>query len=168
MCIVERYQRRKGWMFWGCFHGDIKGPGVFWAKEWGSINAARYREKIIPIVEGWLRLNKNAGNELIFMQDSAPAHMAALTTEDLRERGIHYAKWPSFSPDLNSIEKVWNWMKDWIQDHYDDTLLRWDELREAVEAAWDALPATYLPEELSKVPARCQAVIDANGMHTRY
>jgi transposase len=102
------------------------------------------------------------------MQDSAPAHTAALTIEDLRERGIHYVKWPSFSPDLNPIKKVWNWMKDWIQDRYDDTLMRWDELREAVKAAWDALPATYLAEELSKMPARCQAVIDANGMHTRY
>jgi crotonobetainyl-CoA:carnitine CoA-transferase CaiB-like acyl-CoA transferase len=59
-------------------------------------------------------------------------------------------------------------MKDWMKDRYDDTLLRWDELREAVEAAWDTLPATYLAEELSKMPARCQAVIDANGMHTRY
>jgi transposase len=131
------------------------------------ITAARYREKIVPIIKDWLRLNRNAGNELIFMQDSAPTHVAALTIEDLRERGIYYVKWPSFSPDLNPFEKVWNWMKDWIQDRYDDTLLRWDELQEAVEAAWDALPATYLAEELSKMP-RCQAVTDANGMHTRY
>jgi hypothetical protein len=59
-------------------------------------------------------------------------------------------------------------MKDWIQDRYNDTLLLWDELREAVEAAWDVLLATYLAEKLSKMLARCQAVIDANGMHTRY
>jgi DDE superfamily endonuclease len=82
--------------------------------------------------------------------------------------GAFCVKWPSFSPDLNPIEKVWNWMKDWIQDHFDDTLISWDELREAVEAAWEALPATYLAEELSKMPARCQAVIDADRMHTRY
>jgi transposase len=91
-CIVERYQRRKGWMFWSCFNGDIKGPYVFWEKEWGSINAARYRERIVPLVEGWLRLNRNAGNELVFMQDSAHAHRAALTMEDLRERGIYCVK----------------------------------------------------------------------------
>jgi transposase len=102
------------------------------------------------------------------MQDSAPSHRAAQTMEDLRERDVHCVKWPAFSPDLNLIEKVWNWMKDWIQDHFDDTLKGWDEIREAVEAAWEALPPTYLAEELSKMPARCQAVIDANGMHTRY
>jgi DDE superfamily endonuclease len=102
------------------------------------------------------------------MQDSTPAHMAAQTMEDLHERGVHYVKWPSFSPDLNPIEKVWNWMKDWIQDHFDDTLISWDELREAVKAAWEALLVTYLAEELSKMPARCQAVIDVDEMHTRY
>jgi hypothetical protein len=59
-------------------------------------------------------------------------------------------------------------MKDWIQDHYDDTLTGWDELREAVQSAWDAVPASYFAEELSKMPARCQAVIDANGIHTKH
>jgi hypothetical protein len=28
-CIIERHQRRKGWMFWGCFYGNMKGPGIF-------------------------------------------------------------------------------------------------------------------------------------------
>jgi hypothetical protein len=25
-CIVERHQRKKGWMFWGCFHGHTNEP----------------------------------------------------------------------------------------------------------------------------------------------
>jgi len=37
-CIVKRHQRKKGWMFWGCFYGHIKGLGIFWEKDWGSIN----------------------------------------------------------------------------------------------------------------------------------
>ena len=31
-CIVERVQRPKGWMFWGCFNASRKGPGIFWEK----------------------------------------------------------------------------------------------------------------------------------------
>ena len=37
-CIVERHQRRKGWMFWGCFHRHTQGPGTFWEKDWGTID----------------------------------------------------------------------------------------------------------------------------------
>lgn len=41
-------------------------------------------------------------------------------------------------------------------------LLRW------VEEAWEALPEEYLGELICSIPARCQAVINANGMHTKY
>jgi hypothetical protein len=57
-------------------------------------------------------------------------------------------------------------MKDWIQEHYDDNLRGYDELRAAIIAAWEAVPPAYLLELLESMPARCQAVIDANSMHT--
>ncbi len=164
-CIIERHQRRKGWMFWGCFHGDKKGPGVFWEKDWGSIKETTYRAHIVPIIDDWIQTN---GGDLTFMQDGVPAYAAKGTIQDLRQRGIQAVRWPAYSPDLNPIEMVWNWMKDWIQERYGDTLYKYDELRVAVKAAWDAVPADYLKELLQSMPARCQAVIDANGMQTRF
>ena len=44
-------------MFWGCFAGRKKGPGIFWEKEWGTITAELYQAYIVPIVDGWMRLN---------------------------------------------------------------------------------------------------------------
>jgi transposase len=104
------------------------------------------------------------------MQDSAPCHVAKGTIEDLEEGGIICIRWPAFSPDLNPIEMVWNWnwMKDWIQERHDDSLQDYDELREAIVAAWNAVPDAYLNQLLEEMPARCQAVVDANGLHTRY
>ena len=103
------------------------------------------------------------------MQDGAPGHRGQYTATELHECGIYPIFWPAFSPDLNPIEMVWNWMKDWIQEHYpNDNELSYNLLREVVRAAWDAVPETFLKDLIESMPARCQAVIDACGGHTKY
>ncbi|EED19447.1 Hsp40 co-chaperone Jid1, putative [Talaromyces stipitatus ATCC 10500] len=73
-------------------------------------------------------------------EDGAPGHTSKETIEELHSRGIYPIYWLAFSPDLNPIEAVWNWMKDWIQEQYpDDEQFSYDRLREVVRAAWDAL-----------------------------
>jgi transposase len=52
------------------------------------------------------------------MQDGAPGHSAIETQAALNERGIYSVFWPAFSPDLSSIETVWDRMKDYIERHY--------------------------------------------------
>jgi transposase len=69
------------------------------------------------------------------MQDAAPAHAAKGTIKDLQKREIVCLRWPIYSPDLNPIEIVWNWMKDWIQERYDDNLHRYNAPRAAIIAA---------------------------------
>jgi len=103
------------------------------------------------------------------MQDGAPGHRAGTTIEDLRERGIIPIFWPAFSPDLNPIESVWNRMKQWIEEEYGDIhFTNYDRLREAVLAAWRAIPQDWLDDLVKSMRDRCQAVIDAEGYHTKY
>jgi hypothetical protein len=110
-------------MFWGCFNGIEQGPGLFWEKEWDSINQISYCQHIVsrysfpssskyinlilwkvPLIHGWLTIRSN----LYFMQDGAPGHRAKATKQDLEERGIQKKRifWPAYSPDLNPIETV--------------------------------------------------------------
>jgi hypothetical protein len=106
--------QKKGWMFWGCFSGvSGKGPGLFWEKEWGSINQYSYQEHTLPLIDAWIHENRRRGIELLFMQDGAPGHAAQSTQANIRTRGIRIIFWPPFSSDLNPIENCWNWIKDY-------------------------------------------------------
>jgi hypothetical protein len=58
-------------------------------------------------------------------------------------------------------------MKDWIQERYDDDLRSYDAFRAAINAAWEAVEKDFLLQLLETMPARCQAVIKANGLHTK-
>jgi DDE superfamily endonuclease len=157
-------------MFWGSFAGSTKGPAVFLEKEWGKITSTSYREHVVLLIREWIerRRRERWNADIVLMQDNAPAHSAKATLEELQEAFIHIWDWPAYSPDLNPIETVWNWMKDWIQDHYEETVRMGLPLKQAIWRAWYAVPEHFLRDLVNEMSARCQAVIDANGKHTRY
>ena len=111
----------------------------------------------------WIRLHP----ELILMQDGASSHTAADTIREFAEKGVRLIYWPPYSPDLNPIEAVWNIMKDWIQENYGERMT-YPRLRIAVRQAWDAVGKERLDHLIDEMHDRCQAVIDAKGMHTKY
>ena len=157
------------------FHGTIvdgkKGPGIFWEKELGSMNSTNYNEVVLSEIEKFF--HENRGEGYIFMQDNTPSHRSRETMIKLSLRQIPYVKFPPYSPDLNLIEHVWNWMKNWIQDHYwqaryNVAKVPLQELRRIILAAWEAVPDSYIQELYDSWWRRCQAVIDANGGPTKY
>lgn len=151
-------------MFWGSFNGTTKGPSAFWEKDWGTIGGESYCQRVVPLVHAWMRVTPG----LVFMQDNAPGHAAAVTTQDLQERGIITIVWPPYSPDLNPIETVWCWMKDYIQHRYGHLNPSYDQLRGIVKEAWDAITPQQLHDLLDTMQQRCQDVIDAEGGPTKW
>jgi len=108
----------------------------------------------VPVIHGYIELMRRQGVHLKLMQDGAPGHAAGETKEDLRERGIIIIYWPPFSPDLKPIKKVWNIMKNYLQDNYPENML-YDRLRAAVNDAWEKVGRFKLEELINGMKARC-------------
>jgi transposase len=104
---------------------------------------------------------------MVLMQDGAPGHSAEYTMQELRDRNITVISWLTYSPDLNPIETLWNRMKDTLQAQYPDKMT-YDQLRAAVKAVWDAIPDDDVRALIRTMRQRCEAVIVANGLHTRF
>ena len=122
-----------------------------------------YIEHIIPVLDDWLQQH----SELQFMQDGAPGHKGGKTQAEIERRGMSKIFWSPYSPDLNLSEKIWDWMKDYIEDNFPERMT-YAQLRTAVRQAWDAITVDQLNELIDSMQARCQAVIDANGNHIPY
>jgi hypothetical protein len=162
--LQHKYSKLPAWMFWGTIIRGTKGPFVFIEKEWGNVNSEVYNTHVLSLVEGYCTRNPGC----IFMQDNAPAHRSIETRINLLERRIRWIPWPPYSPDLNLIEHVWNWMKNWIQEHYwravyNASKLTLAQLKQIILDAWNAVPDSYIETLYNSWRARCQAVIDANG-----
>lgn len=51
----------------------------------------------------------------ILCHDNAPSHKSKSTEAKLDEMGVIREAWPAESPDLNPIELVWAFMKDYLR-----------------------------------------------------
>ncbi|VCU39807.1 Bgt-50704 [Blumeria graminis f. sp. tritici] len=92
--------------------------------------------------------------------------------EGVGKRLVKLIFWPANSPDINLFEAVWNRMKDYIQCHHPKLgggkQRTPDSIRKMVKKAWDSVSPEDLVRLIESMPARCQAVRDADGGPTRY
>jgi hypothetical protein len=169
--LQHKYSKAPAWMFHGTIVDGKKGPAVFWEKEWGTVNSERYNTYILSGIQAFIRQHPLEG--YIFMHDGAGPHRSIETKFNLFQREIRNIQFPPYSPDLNLIEHVWNWMKNWIQEHYWKARYRPDrisfaELRMIIWEAWNAVPDDYIQTLYNSWWKRCQAIINANGGPTKY
>jgi len=101
------------------------------------------------------------------MQNNAPGHRGKKTQAEIQRRKMSKIIWPPYSPDLNPIEKIWDWMKDYIENVFPEQMT-YPQLRAAVQEAWDSITADQLKELIDSMHDRYQAVIDADGKQTPY
>ena len=115
---------------------------------------------------------RNPEGNLIFQWDNHPVHCSmGLQRWFARRPEIERKHWPPKSPDLNVVEHMWAKLKEGSFLRYVNNPPRnpqqlWDQVVEI----WDDLAQDHdqcltLVDSISR---RCQSVIDAGGMWTRY
>lgn len=147
-------------MIWAGISMHTKTPAV---SVDGNLTARRYQDQIItPVLLPHFRANRG----MMLAQDNAPCHTARATQGMLQLNQVRVIPWPSKSPDLNPIENVWDLLKRRIRKLPQQQNLR--GLGIIIQQAWQAIPQRYLQRYIISMRARCRAVIDAQGGHTRY
>ena len=109
------------------------------------------------------------GTKLILQQDNDPKHTANVIKNYLQRKEeqevLEVMVWPPQSPDLNIIESVWDYMKR-QKDLRKPTST--EHLWLVLQDVWNNLPAEFLQKLCASLPRRIDAVLKANGGHTKY
>lgn len=68
-------------------------------------------EKTAKFLEALARWRKGKKGRLVVIWDNAPCHRAKVAKAKAAELGIELVFLPGYSPDLNPIERLWDWMR---------------------------------------------------------
>lgn len=164
-CVQERDRFGGGSvMVWGAINANFRSALI---RVNGTLTARRYIDIILnPELVPLLRRH-GRNQQLTFQQDNARAHTARLTQDFLRTHGVNVMDWPAVSPDLNCIEHMWDELgrrlrKRRNQPNDVDGLFR------ALQEEWGNIPVATVRRLTQSMRRRCEAVIRANGDHTKY
>lgn len=165
-CLVARFRKYSACMIWGCIGSD--GPKQCFVFDQGSINGEVYRSQVVPLISSIAQQHQRDSlfqQSAVVMQDNASIHKAIATLELFKQLDIELLCWPANSPDLNPIENIWCLLKHRIGRHFPTTK---ETVMAAIRLEWSQLTSSDISRACQSMRERCQAVIDANGGHTRW
>jgi transposase len=161
-CISASAKHSPSLMFWGCFAYGGLGPIVpLYGSVTGAAHAKTVKKYVVPTMQ------KFFSRRGIFQEDNATPHKSKVATAVCEAHGIKKLSWPPQSPDLNPIENLWHEMKEAIRKK-SPAPSNLKELKKYVKRAWRDLPFEYYQRLIDSMPDRVNAVIAANGYHTKY
>ena len=105
------------------------------------------------------------GDNFVFQQDNAPIHTSRSTRQWLRQHDVTLLDWPPKSPDANPIENLSHELKTAANRREPRTAA---ELWNALQEAWQQIPAACVRNLAESVPRRLDAIRRARGENTRH
>jgi len=83
----------------------------------------------------------------------------------MKREKVKVLEWPSQSADLNPIEHLWEELDRRVRcQKYSNK----EALFQTLKKEWGKIPLDRIQKLVDSMPARCDAVITANGYATKY
>ncbi|GFV28909.1 transposable element Tcb2 transposase [Trichonephila clavipes] len=118
---------------------------------------------LIPQLEEWFP----NGEPYIFLQDGAPCHTAPSIKAFLAEQNYPLLDWPGNSPEMNTIENVWELKKREVAK---DVITNKTQLLGGIIHVWNHPPQMQETVQscVDSMPRKIEALIAAKGDTTKY
>ena len=85
------------------------------------------------------------------MHDNDPKHTCGLVKDWLQQKRTQTLPWPSFSPDLNPIENLWDKLERRVKKHQPKNL---QELELQLTQEWNNIELSVLEKLVDSVGSR--------------
>ena len=114
-----------------------------------------------------VRIRWNVANEYEYdssfiLYHTLPRYAAGIITE-FTGRGVAILELPPCSPDLNRTEKVWCWIKDYVQRYFLERM-SYGNLRKAIKKAREAVPDGSIMNQLLQCPRPRRLLMVGEGI----
>ena len=109
--------------------------------------------------------NLSMAKDWWFQHDNDPKHTARIVTNWLDQKSIQRLKWPSFSPDMNPIEHLWDEVERRMKKEQPQNE---KDLQECLTRVWNGIEKPVLKKPVDSVPNRLNEVIRMKGYSTRF
>ncbi|CAK5283014.1 unnamed protein product [Mycena citricolor] len=174
-CLVPRFKQSPiRVMVWGCITHDWKGPLIvleYPGGRGGGMTADQYQKQVLKkVVEGALeevKAQRGGRGKIEFQQDGASCHTAKSTKGWLESHKIPLFPHPACSPDVSPIEPVWHELKKRVRAHRPPPS-SFEALKAVILEEWEKMPIDDINKYTRGMRSRVQAVLEANGGHTRF
>ena len=99
------------------------------------------------------------------MHDNNPKHTSGLVKDWLKQKTIQTLPWPSFSPDLNPIENLWDELERRVKKHQPKNL---QELEVQLTEEWNNIELSVFEKLVDSVASRLYECVKMKGYPTKY
>ena len=99
------------------------------------------------------------------MHENDRKHTSGLVKDCLKQKTIQTLLWPSFSPDLNPIENLWDELERRVKKHQPKNL---KELELQLTQEWNNIELLVLEKLVDSIPSRLYEYVKMKGYPNKY